>query len=851
MSTFDLTPDPKVLVALTRTPMAPLDALCELIDNAIDGFASAALNGSPIPDPTILITLPSPSDFNNDRVGKLKLIDNGPGMDAETAERALRAGYSGNNPIDSLGLFGMGFNISTGKLGRCTRLVTTRMTDTDALSVEIDLERVLQTRSFRVPFTRVPKRDGFARGTEIEISRWWPVGDANANFPQRLVAYGAPRLRAELGRRYSTLIRPSGDPRRPAVTLIVNREQVKPHEHCVWADSRFIERDRVGRIYAVDRFDTVLEETIRCSQCTAILAAGATGCTQCGGGSTRRVVERIRGWVGIQRFDDASNFGIDLIRNGRAIRVAEKDAFFEFRDDFNNVTKDYPIDGPYGRIVGEVHLDHVPVDFLKQDFQRTSTEWTKAIQFLRGTTSLQPSKWEEGAANKSPVSKLFQGYRRVRNYGRADMYMGTYDAVAGRSTRIARDKERELLEKFNARIPGFYDDAEWWKLVEVADQQPLPPLRTCSRCNSQNLEDSKACAACGLVLVGSACINRECGQLLVAGTEVCPHCERRQAVELLHPWRCNVCNASNTAEATDCNTCNSSKSAIDPLSREALRLDSDADEELSCVGFTVRLADGTTSMPIEVETRKMRRALAVNLLSRREDVPLWCYRELGRFEVYINTAHEAFVRYGLPPQAAIAFEIADFLVQQHSTLRQRFPTLHNLQQLAARILAHRWGAELSPSASDLRDTAAAFFESAYARLGIVAGQRFQELVQSLSETDQRELMSRVSRKYNMSQVGRVLQTPDCLRFIPETALGGLVGRFPSVILNSGLFRVDCQLAEGLPTEFAQQLAERQIRFIQSCLEDAAKLVAESEIPELERKRATLSLSILRSLLIEE
>lgn len=35
MVTFDLTPDPKVLVALTHTPMSPLDALCELIDNPI------------------------------------------------------------------------------------------------------------------------------------------------------------------------------------------------------------------------------------------------------------------------------------------------------------------------------------------------------------------------------------------------------------------------------------------------------------------------------------------------------------------------------------------------------------------------------------------------------------------------------------------------------------------------------------------------------------------------------------------------------------------------------------------------------------------------------------------------
>ncbi len=45
-ATFDLTQDPKVLIALTHTPMQPLDALCELIDNSIDSFQFARLPGN-------------------------------------------------------------------------------------------------------------------------------------------------------------------------------------------------------------------------------------------------------------------------------------------------------------------------------------------------------------------------------------------------------------------------------------------------------------------------------------------------------------------------------------------------------------------------------------------------------------------------------------------------------------------------------------------------------------------------------------------------------------------------------------------------------------------------------------
>ena len=81
----------------------------------------------------------------------------------------------------------------------------------------------------------------------------------------------------------------------------------------------------------------------------------------------RTIEERIRGWVGIQRFDHDTEFGIDLIRNGRAIRIGEKAAFFEYFDEFKKVIKYYPIYQQYVRIVGEVHLNYIPVDFLKQD----------------------------------------------------------------------------------------------------------------------------------------------------------------------------------------------------------------------------------------------------------------------------------------------------------------------------------------------------------------------------------------------------------------------------------------------------------------------------------------------------
>ena len=38
----------------------------------------------------------------------------------------------------------------------------------------------------------------------------------------------------------------------------------------------------------------------------------------------RSVEERVRGWVGVQRYDDLSHYGIDIIGTGRTIRYLEK-----------------------------------------------------------------------------------------------------------------------------------------------------------------------------------------------------------------------------------------------------------------------------------------------------------------------------------------------------------------------------------------------------------------------------------------------------------------------------------------------------------------------------------------------
>ena len=56
----------------------------------------------------------------------LTVKDNGPGMSLDQLENAVKAGWTGNNPLSNLGLFGMGFNIATARLGLVTEVWTTR-----------------------------------------------------------------------------------------------------------------------------------------------------------------------------------------------------------------------------------------------------------------------------------------------------------------------------------------------------------------------------------------------------------------------------------------------------------------------------------------------------------------------------------------------------------------------------------------------------------------------------------------------------------------------------------------------------------------------------------------------------
>lgn len=838
---FDFTPDPKVLIALTHTPMLPLDALCELVDNAIDSFQAAKLTGIKIENPLISIELPRTADLNKN-AGIVRIRDNGPGMTAEMAEKSIKAGFSGNNPYDSLGLFGMGFNISTGKLGRVTRLLTARKDDKKAIEVLIDLDKINQSKNYQLPVMIVDKPREINHGTIIEIGQWWPDGNANSQFVKRLTHYGLPKVRSELGRRYASVLT------KREIRILVNGEPCEAFEHCVWDSSRYVERKGHGHIQAKYDFDHIIGVQRRCGNCTALVPAELIDCPACKSSSIRSVEERVKGWVGIQRFDDSTEYGIDLIRNGRAIRIAEKTAFFEHVDEFKKTIKDYPIDGPYGRIVGEVHLNHVPVDFLKQDFQRSSPEWQRAISYLRGESSLQPNQPGTNY-NESYVYKLFQGFRRVRKPGKSDLYMGYWDKEANEPKRISRDVEKEYYQKFIDKLPGYYDDSEWWKLVEQADSPPLEELVECPECSAQNLKEHDTCAVCSFVLIGKPCINPECKYEIPKSAHSCPECGLSQLPKVEEPWSCLVCGSKNRATEINCTSCSEEKGTENTLSQEFLSKNSNKSDELSLPGCSIMLADGTYSSPVNVNVYITQSSIRAN--QQKEGIPLIAIKG-EEIDIYLDKNHKVFKSFRIRSEQLIAAEVALYIYDMNRRLSgKQYQGQHTLSNIEWQILNSRWSDKLEDSPEKIREEISVFFTQLKGKLPELLKEMAVDIFNEMPEEQKKAMVDNMlNQSADISQLGDMKVSGAFLLYINEDGITDIFKKYPNVFFDGGLWDISYSSSVELTGNILIQ-AQTRIRNIHlNCLNDIANYIKyRSSEPGIAQK-TRLSLDFLQQKVIK-
>lgn len=443
--------------------------IAELIDNSVDAFINNARRGGGSTSPAeVFVSLPMSEDGD----GRITVRDTGCGMDADTLENAVRAGWTGNDPINNLGMFGMGFNIATARLGTLTRVWTTRCGDKEWCGLEIDFAQLIRQKHFRTPRLYKPKKDPQEHGTEITVEHLKPE--------QRYWFSKAPnrsKINKQLGLAYSAMLRPNGVPL--SFKLTVNGTLIRGKQHCIWGGegnpAREVRTSRFGVVNAYQPIDVRLADRPFCSKCWYWLPADEKKCPECG---TREDVvvrqRRVYGWLGIQRYLSTNDYGIDFLRHGRKIEIANKELFSWQNGEVPEL--EYPIDDPRhrGRIVGELHLDHCRAVYTKDRFDRNDPAWEDMIKIVRGEGPLRPDKAAELGVgqNTSPLYLLFQAFRRSNPKSR----------VAGDYARLLvvpdNDMAEEMADKFYAGDPEFQTDGKWWTLVEEADRKQLTPNPT-------------------------------------------------------------------------------------------------------------------------------------------------------------------------------------------------------------------------------------------------------------------------------------------------------------------------------------------------------------------------------------
>lgn len=448
---IDITPNPRVLRMLGEIDFKAWQCLCEIIDNSIDSFKSFNTLSGLAPKPSIKVKLPGISQNQLKSSDHLTIEDNGEGMTFDALNKSLRAGFSGNSPVDKMGLFGMGFNISTARLGNRTEVITSTKDSNEFLKVTIDFQELEEKGHFDVPVERIAKKadEKFKHGTKIIITK------LKTDHIKPL--YQRKKITEKLGKIYGRIIIDK------EIKLVYAGQNCRPFKHCVWSTKRNGQA-KEGSVPAILKVDELIDSKKYCSTCWVWLNDFESECPACNETSAISKRERrIKGWIGIQRYFSSDHYGIDLIRNGRVIRELDK-SFFDWINNDEEVELEYPIDGHQrlGRIVGELEIDFVKVTHQKDAFDTNTQDWRDVVLAVRGDGPIRPqiAKSCGYATNTSPVARLFSAFRTAK----ASVKNLVPQRKNGQAM-ITDSHIEELVQRFYNGETDYQSDDKWWSLL--------------------------------------------------------------------------------------------------------------------------------------------------------------------------------------------------------------------------------------------------------------------------------------------------------------------------------------------------------------------------------------------------
>ncbi len=453
-NTLDITPTPRILRTLGDIPFQTWQCVAELIDNSIDAFLSDKVAVSEEAERKITVTWSADSVASNNRT--IEVSDNACGMSIDQLQNAVRAGYSSNNPIDNLGLFGMGFNISTAHLGEVTTILSTKSGDSEWVGIKIDFQMLISSKRFDAPIIRQKKDDLSEHGTKITISQLHH-GILN-ELPNK-----ENEIRQRLEMVYTPLLN------NQEISIYVKGRPLRPRNHCVWSESRYVrynDQNVSARINIDRNLGDALFDLSRNCYLTPDESEQYYLDQQEGRDFPSHIVERskrLTGWLGIQRYADTSDYGIDFIRNGRKILISDKSLFYYENPITGQKELQYPVElgtSIGGRIVGELHVDYLLPTYQKNDFDRYDNSWLQTVEAICGVGPFLPKSRKNmgfSEQNLSPLCTLVNAYRRI---DKGTKYLFAPNEIAKRFAIEFRRGKRDYL-----------DDILWWKAAQEEDQK--------------------------------------------------------------------------------------------------------------------------------------------------------------------------------------------------------------------------------------------------------------------------------------------------------------------------------------------------------------------------------------------
>lgn len=782
LQTADITPSPRILWVLGQIPFRPWQALAELIDNSLDAFLAAEREGA-LPDNARIDV-----NWSNSNVAAEKRVieisDNGRGIDLETVTLAVRAGYTSNDPVGNLGLFGMGFNIATARLGGVTRFLSTRAASEEWAGIEIDFRDLAKRGSFSAPIVKEPKAESSLTGTKVVIA------DLNeGNFKE--LRDRETELRKTLEDVYAPILRDK------KVAIYINGQRLSARPYCIWNSDRGVVRDgaKVAAVLNIDRdlgsalFDVDRNQYIPGAMEVEIRAKLANGI-----GLPDNIVERhrkLRGWIGVQRYADPNDFGIDFVRNGRKILIKDKRLFSWENPLSGEVVLEYPVElgtTVGGRIVGEIHVDYLVPTYQKNDFDRSESSWVETVLALRGDGPFLPKRRKAmgyADAVTSPIGLLANAYRRSDP--------GTRCLAAPNSS------AREWAKLFFKGDSAYQSDEKWWKAAQEADQAKVDK-------GGNN------------------------------AAPVDPGEQPTDDIDIYAPPSSNGTTAQPAPAAKP--------AAAPPPTQQDSNVDTLTQASTLVESLSGEYGYGK-SAPLKI------RAYAFNgpgrIIKDGKSVPCLLFQDANECDFFFDKSHPIVAEYPLAPQDLLTLYLAErFKARDHlSDLVETFSSIYAnkfkdtrvergvLQDRAYNIvedLRLRFEDYLVPVASDVLQV---IHES--------AGDVEETTVSLIDNVDLLELFLKKDPKA-IKVIG----------YIPERTLPRLLERFPEHLLDKKVFSLPfMQIA--LPDDKATSRARTEARRrIQSYLEDVVSLLTSNlaRASKDELKRASLSLALLQDCIVQ-